>query len=258
MSRTVERQQQTALKQQDAPIEVLVVDPITLPVARLLAKFRIHPLHITALAFLARIVAAYMLMLNMTIGGAIFACLGFLWDGIDGKIARIRHIDEELHGTVDFLLDQVAFTVLGLGIVIWSVSQNQDYVAILLATWLGAYLVFMAFTSTWNRLLAQNNMGYNKGVGERVFNRALQPDRQNVINQTLKILYDSFMFMRASVARFRMTPYPGAIESEVIVFMIAPLFHYQILILILGVILLIPDILVTLILILIAVLQKRG
>ncbi len=125
MIRTENKKQQTALKQQDAPIEVLIVDPITLPIAQVLARFRIHPLVITIFAFISRITAAYLLMLNMTMYGAIFACIGFLLDGIDGKIARIRHVDEELHGTVDFLLDQVAFAAMGIGVVIWSVTNNR-------------------------------------------------------------------------------------------------------------------------------------
>jgi len=257
MTRTDKKKQQTALKQQDAPIEVLIVDQITLPIAQVSARLRIHPLVVTAFAFIARIAAAYLFMLNMTMGGAIFACIGFLLDGIDGKIARIRHVDEELHGTVDFLLDQVAFAVMAIGALIWSVSKNQDYIASLLATWLGAYLILMAFTSTWNRLLAQNHMGYKKGVGEQVFTDALQSDKNKMISIIIKYLYKYFIYMRRGVARFRMTPLPTSIESEVVMFMIAPIFHYQIVILFLGILLLIPDILITLILILIKVLHNR-
>ncbi len=228
MTKTDNNKQQTVLKQQDAPVEVLIVDPITLPIAQVLARFQIHPLVVTAFAFITRITAAYLLMLNMTMYGAIFACIGFLLDGVDGKIARIRHVDEELHGTVDFLLDQVAFAVMAIGV-----------------------------TSTWNRLLAQNHMGYKKGVGEQVFTDALQSDKNKMISIIIKYLYKYFIYMRRGVARFRMTPLPTSIESEVVMFMIAPIFHYQIVILFLGILLLIPDILITLILILIKVLHNR-
>src|SRR6266699_4718675 len=94
MTRTDKKKQQTALKQQDAPIEVLIVDPITLPIAQVSARLRIHPLVVTAFAFIARIAAAYLFMLNMTMGGAILACIGVLLDGIDGRISRIRQGDE--------------------------------------------------------------------------------------------------------------------------------------------------------------------
>ena len=251
---TGKKNQQTALKEQDAFVEVLVVDPLTLPVAQGLAKFRTHPLVITVFAFIARITAAYLLMVNMTTWGAIFACIGLLLDGIDGKIARIRHKDEELHGTIDFLLDQIAFTAMGLGILIWSVAKNQDQIAIIVAAWLGAYLLLMAFTSTWNRLLAQNHMGYKRGVGEQVFTNAFSYNGSN--HRLLRTLYNSFMFLRNKAARFRMTPYPTSIESEVVMFMVAPIFHYQAVIFALGVVLLVPDIFVTLILIMIRVLYK--
>jgi len=46
------------LKKQDAFSEIVIVDPITLPIARVLATLKVHPITVTIFAFLARLIAA--------------------------------------------------------------------------------------------------------------------------------------------------------------------------------------------------------
>ncbi|MEX0616724.1 MAG: CDP-alcohol phosphatidyltransferase family protein [Candidatus Woykebacteria bacterium] len=250
------KRENPVLKKLDAPIEVLIVDPITLPVARFLAHFKIHPLVITFLAFIFRILAAYFFAQNFSNLGALFALFGFLLDGVDGKIARIRQIDEELHGTLDFLFDQVAFAIMGMGILLSAISNNQDNVALILGAWLASYMILMSFTSTWHRLISQSSIGYKDGIGEDVLRLSLRSKSNNIFKSFLGIAFNTFISVRKELARFRMQPYLGAIESEVIIFMIAPVFHYQTLILSLGVILLLPDIFMTFILNIMKVTQK--
>lgn len=253
----IKNQINPVLKRLDAPVEVLIIDPITLPIAQALADIKIHPLVVTFFAFVFRLIAAYFFVFSFNYLGSLFAFLGFVLDGIDGKIARIRHIDEELHGTIDFLLDQVAFAILGIAILIQGILNKQNEIILIMGSWLALYMIMMAFTSTWHRLISQGHLAYKQGVGEDIFKKGLQSKSNNVIKAVLGFSYNTFILMRTKLARFRMQPYLGAIESEVVIFMIAPIFNFAPIISGLGLLLLIPDIFMVLTLNLMRVTQKK-
>ena len=245
------------LKGQDAPAEVILVDPITLPIAYLLANLKVHPLLITLLAFIFRIGGGILFITNGLAIGAIFSIIGFYLDGIDGKIARIRHLDEELHGTIDFLLDQIAFAFMGIGALGWAIYNDHRLSALLIGVWLAFYMVLMAFTSTWLRILSQHGLVYKYGVGKDVFDEAVNVNNKIFINATLLTLKSFFISIRSKLARFRMIPYFGAIESEVVIFMIAPFFSFNPTLLLISIIFLIPDTLIIVTLSLLKVIKER-
>jgi len=251
-----EKNDKYVLKRQDAPFEVIIVDPITLPIAKLLARMKVHPLVVTALAFLSRVCSAIFFSQGILVAGATFAVIGFFLDGIDGKIARIRRIDEELHGTVDFLLDQVSFAIMGIGGIVWLTGKSYSIETVLLSSWLGFYMILMSFTSTWFRLLSQHGLVYKWGIGEEIY-RTSMSRTNGKMNYFIKLPVNIFFRIRQHLAKFRITPYFGAIESEIVVFMIAPLFGFKPLFLILGIIFLLPDIFITLFLVLLRVIHKR-
>lgn len=247
----MESQQQTdnsyehkGLKKLDAPVEVVLVDPLTLPAARLFARLGIHPLIITAVAFLARISGAVAFVIGDLKVGAACSILGFYLDGIDGKVARLRQIDVELHGTTDFLLDQIGFGCLAIGATIWSLDDSSKSTTVLIVSWLAVYMILMSFTSTWFRILSQHGIQFRDGTARSVFDAAMGNDQGGAARTVLINIRNAFMFGRAKLARFRMVPYFGAIESEVMVFMLAPFFGFNRVIVALGILFLLPDILI--------------
>jgi hypothetical protein len=75
------------LKDADALTEVLVADPITLPIAYVIAtRTKVHPIAVSVFAFIMRLGAAGLFITGGLVPGAVFAFVGFLLDGVDGKI----------------------------------------------------------------------------------------------------------------------------------------------------------------------------
>lgn len=138
------------LKAIDAPIEVLLFDPLTRPIAARIAKVS-GPLPVTYSAFLARLAGTGMVVLHLWYGAAVALFLGFVLDAVDGKVARIRRVQVGIHGTVDFLLDQVALVFVLLAFIS---ARRADglFVGFVLA-FLGVYLVYTAIGGTRLRIL---------------------------------------------------------------------------------------------------------
>ncbi|MCA1706065.1 MAG: hypothetical protein LC808_23520 [Actinobacteria bacterium] len=246
------------LKSQDAPTEVLIVDPITLPVARLLARWRVHPLQVTAIAFVSRMAAAAAFFLGALEVGAVLSILGFLLDGIDGKVARLRSIDEELHGTLDFLSDQTAFAAMALGAVSWTSRSYRLSAVLCICLWLAAYMLMMAFTSTWFRLLLQTGNTEHQGAARRILSEEDDAGGSGWCAAQLALLVRAFTRVNGFTSRYRMLPYPGAIESEVVVFMVAPFFAFNWYVVLFGAVLLLPDIAINLIMDVTIVVRRRS
>lgn len=243
MQSTDDTKDTSALKPRDALAEVILVDPITLPIAKALAKLEVHPLVITMLAFAFRIACACLFVLNHLALAAICSIIGFYLDGIDGKVARIRHVDEDLHGAVDFLLDQVAFATMGIGALIWTIYHGYNVPAVLIGSWLAFYMVFMAFTSTWFRILSQSGISYGPGTQKSVFYDSISSSKHGAIIVSLEFIGRVHSGAMAKLERFRTVPYFGPIESEVFIFMIAPFFGFETVIVGLSIVFLVPDIL---------------
>lgn len=246
------------LKSQDAPTEVLLVDPVTLPIARKLASLNVHPLTITAFAFIFRMAGAVLFATNYLAVGAVASIIGFYLDGIDGKIARLRKLDQELHGTVDFLLDQVAFAAMGIGALIWSLNHGNHLMSILICSWVAFYMILMAFTSTWFRLLSQRQQAYEIGTHHKVFKDTINRNSKSFIATILLGLEKVFVTSKEKLAKYRMIPYFGAIESELMIFMIAPFVNFHWITLLLAVIFLLPDIFITFGLCIMMALRSRN
>jgi phosphatidylglycerophosphate synthase len=236
---------ESPLKQMDAPAEVVLVDPITLPIAKLLAKLQVSPLLITALAFVCRVGGACLFAINQLELGAASSIVGFYLDGIDGKVARIRHYRENLHGAIDFLLDQTAFAAMGIGALVWATRHGSVLSAVLVGVWLALYMVLMAFTSTWFRLLSQSGIAFTPGTHKAVFDDAMSSRQDSAVKRILAFLARLFAAARSWSERFRMMPYFGAIESEILIFMVAPFLRFNPVVLVFAALFLLPDIMVT-------------
>lgn len=245
------------LKRQDAPVEVLVVDPITLPIARLCARYHVHPVQVTAVALLFRLAAAAAFFSGTLVLGSLLSITGFLLDGIDGKVARLRNIDKELHGTLDFLSDQLAFAAMAMAIVSWTSRTYRLNSVLCICLWLAAYMLLMAFTSTWFRLLLQSGDTEHDGAARRNLAAAVDADDAGRLASMLSILLRIFNRVNTSMSRYRMLPYPGAIESEVVVFMLAPLLKFNWVVVLIGALLLLPDIAINLIMDVTVVLRRN-
>jgi phosphatidylglycerophosphate synthase len=98
-------------KERDSWWTVLLVDPLALRLTRLVAPLRrLTPNRITLIAFAFGMLAAVCFAQadrGWLIAGAALYYISFLWDCVDGKIARLNNTGTIFGVWLDFILDQV-------------------------------------------------------------------------------------------------------------------------------------------------------
>lgn len=233
------------LKKQDAFVEVLLIDPITLPVARFFSELKFHPLSFTLIAFISRALAGLLFFKGILFIGAGFAFIGMFFDGVDGKVARIRKVDEKLHGVSDFLSDQVSVGIMVLGILSWGIKHYLFQLCLIIFLWIVLRLILMSVVSTWFRILSQEGIVYTEKVGEIFFREVSIKDQKFSLSVFGK-LGRLFIFVGEKLKKYRLIPYLGAVESEFVLFILAPLFGMNIILVAIASVLLLPDIIIKL------------
>jgi len=218
---------QRALKEMDAWSEVFFCDPITLPIAYLLANYtKVRPLQVTMLAFAFRLSAAVFFYYGWLIYAGIFAIIGFLLDGIDGKLARILGEDETLRGTVDFVLDQMAFMAMVLGFALYSIKSGDIKLFLLLLLWTIAYCILLSLTSTLNRLRIEVGIkSIREAIREArdIYITGVTLLRTGLVRTILAKLVEIYYQIKEKLAKYRTNFYPTAIEAEIFLFIVAPI-----------------------------------
>lgn len=218
---------QRALKERDAWIEVFVCDPVTLPIAYVLANYtRAHPLHVTILAFALRLSAAIFFYYGWLIYAGIFAVAGFLFDGVDGKLARILQQDETLRGTVDFVLDQIGLMAMIIGFALYAARSGDTQLFLLLLLWTIASFIVMSLTSTLNRLRVEAGIkSMDEAVAEAkaIYATGITTLTAGLVRTMLAGLVKTYYRIEEKLARYRTYFYPTAIEAGALLFMLAPI-----------------------------------
>jgi hypothetical protein len=102
-------------KERDSWWTVLLVDPIALRLTRLVAPIKgLTPNRITLIAFAFGMLAAVCFTQaghGWLIAGAVLYYIGFLWDCVDGKIARLHGTGTIFGMWLDYILDQVRIII---------------------------------------------------------------------------------------------------------------------------------------------------
>jgi phosphatidylglycerophosphate synthase len=233
----------SALKPIDAPIEVLLFDPLSTPIAKAAARVA-SPLAITAIAFLLRMAAVPLFALGELRWGAVCAFAGFVLDATDGKVARIRRQSMHLHETLDFVLDQVAFSAMAVGLVAGQVAEGHDATAVAAAAFLAVYTVTLSLGGTRFRLISEHGLDWREHqvVGQMLAREDAGSGAGG--GGLLLRLHAAHARVQAAAGRWRMIARPTAIEGLVLVFVVAPLLGAPLWAVILAAVLLVPDLLV--------------
>src|SRR5215211_7171831 len=229
------------LKPVDAPIETLVFDPITSPLAKLAARFA-PPLAITAMAFAARIAAVPLFALKASAWGVLLAFCGFVLDSTDGKVARIRGEAVHMHETIDFVVDQVAFSCMAVGLLAGELADGSDSTAIAIGAFMAAYTVLLSLGGTRFRILGELDIDWRQpaAVGGLIERRAADAPSGG----RLRRLERSYAAVQSAAARHRLLARPTAIEGLVLLFVVAPLLGTPLWAVILAGVILLPDLVV--------------
>ncbi len=235
-------------KKPDALSEVLLADPISLPIAYMISRYApVHPLVVSAFAFGARILAAWQFAVGNLVSGAVLAFVGFVLDAVDGKVARMTRRDEVLHGSFDFMLDSLAFVLMGLGLSYWARQAANDWTLLGLLAWMGSVSFFLAVSSTAYRLAAASGITETtrRGAGDAV-SRLLEGREGDPTAQVMLSVYRAYVRLWKRAARYRLLPLPNIVDSEVVLFVMAPLFGVPSWLVFLAVAFVLPDIVLVL------------
>ena len=117
------------------------LDRPLLPMAK---RIRVNPNLLTITGFIITLAAAFVLPLNLRIGGLLILA-GCLFDTLDGAVARTNKKTTKFGAFLDSLLDRVSDVLIFLSIA-WHLAENGDKVGALLSlgTMVGAFLVSYA------------------------------------------------------------------------------------------------------------------
>jgi phosphatidylglycerophosphate synthase len=214
---------QPLLKEYDAWTEVMLVDPLTTRIALWVTRVApIGPLPITAAAAALKLCGAGWFFSGHMLVGAIFIVLGILGDGIDGKVARITGKQVRVHGTLDFLTDQVTLVIVLSGLV-FSSRSDEYQVAVLLA-WLCSAFVLMSLASTRYRLLASRGGINTDKPGELrlVYENAATGITQRIPLANFCLVTYARAFDKS--IKYRVPPHPTVVDSEYILLVLTPVF----------------------------------
>jgi phosphatidylglycerophosphate synthase len=98
------------VREQNALTTVTFVDPIAIPLSRLLARIGISPNAITLASALTSVLTAILFAdggrITLAVGGVVFY-VSFLLDCVDGKVARLTDTTSEFGAKFDLYLDSL-------------------------------------------------------------------------------------------------------------------------------------------------------
>jgi len=217
------------VKEFDAWVEILVIDIVALPLSYALyqvSKREELPYAITALSLFTRIVSAILFGFGfISIGAFVFLC-SMILDSIDGKLSRIiLGKDPELRGTLDFVFDTMGLLAVIIGIFINFLSNEMHFHMLLLVLYMSLLILFHSCTSSSFRIRAKWGIGVKS---------LYEVEPRNPLIRMYHNIQNKFK-------RFNLMGHPTAIESEFLLFVIAPLLDFNLLLIYLALICLAID-----------------
>ena len=167
-------------KKRDYWFTVVATDPVAVPIVRALAARRVSPDAVTALALLLGLAVGPVFALGtraaLVAGGIVFY-LAFLFDCVDGKVARALNVTSVRGEALDHLADggRRASAVLGLAAYLWrSGDARADVWWVVVYAVLAYYFLEISgaekgepgagLGGRWSRALARRRLLPNPGM----------------------------------------------------------------------------------------------
>ena len=142
-----------------------VMQPLGLPVAKLLSKLGISPNQVTVLAFIISLISAYFISQNALIVGIIIWWFSRILDGLDGVLARHAGKSSSFGSFLDISLDMLAYSFIIIGFSI-SFSQLNSLWLFVLVGYVGCITTALSFGQMSQEAIDQNdNRGLQMAMG---------------------------------------------------------------------------------------------
>ena len=105
------------LKAQDSWLDVLVLDHVTVPLTRVVARIGVvSPNAVTCFGLLVRVASVVLFFRDEVVGAVVLFGLGLLADGVDGKLARLTGRASAFGGRLDYFGDVALYGVLTVAV----------------------------------------------------------------------------------------------------------------------------------------------
>jgi hypothetical protein len=223
-------------KERDSWWTVLLVDPLALRLTRLVAPLRwLTPNRITLIAFTFGMLAAVCFAQasrGWLIAGAVLYYIGFLWDCVDGKIARLNGTGTIFGMWLDYILDQVRIIICVSALfgAQYLATRNVAYLVVgagVLTLDLFHYVnsqeIFQINTEMRTRLDAARTRA-GVVVEESAADAKKRPGNRSMLDLTGGAGGGLFGRVRGALRRSRIRPHlVGGIEFQMAVLIVAPL-----------------------------------
>ena len=223
-------------KERDSWWTVLLVDPIALRLTRLVAPIKgLTPNKITLIAFTFGMLAAVCFAQadrGWLIAGAVLYYIGFLWDCVDGKIARLNGTGTIFGMWLDYILDQVRIIIcvsclFGAQYLAthnaWFLVVGAGVLTLDLCHYVNSQEIFQINTEMRTRLAAARTQA-GLVVAENEADAKKRLGNRSMLELTGGAGGGLFGRIRTALRRSRIRPHlVGGIEFQMAVLIIAPL-----------------------------------
>ena len=113
----------------DYPLTILIINPINIRLARLLGHTPITPNQISVISFMLTVLASILMASNrwsiQSAGGAVLL-IAYLFDCLDGDLARLKGLKSPLGAMLDPMLDRFGEFAIIMGAAINGWNRTQD------------------------------------------------------------------------------------------------------------------------------------
>jgi len=206
----------------DAWWTVKVIDPIAFRLTYLFANYtRSTPNQISLFALIFGLASAYFFLkgdyLNLVLG-AVTMELSFVFDCVDGKIARLKKTGTKFGAYWDFIQDRLVQFV-ALFALIWSQYQltgNTNF-------WiLGTIYIFADALHRTSSFHMQNLVAKEAG---RVPGKHTKEEIENILSQYTRTHSNWKAFIKRWLVKNRLATFPTTIETRVLLFFVSTILN---------------------------------
>jgi phosphatidylglycerophosphate synthase len=138
----------------------ILVDPFAIPATELVAKTPLTPNQVTIFSFLISLVSAYFYFrgLEYFLVGAIIWQISFIFDGLDGMLARKTNRTSEFGAKLDTRLDKVK-KILNLAAILYAYRAESAFVLLVAIVLIHYGMRFWKYQKNETIINALNNRG---------------------------------------------------------------------------------------------------
>lgn len=218
---TLKEIRERTYKVRDAWWTVWLVDPIASRLVWLVSPIRwLTPNVLTFTAFVLGLGSAACFAQGdryWLVGGALLFHLSFVFDCMDGKIARLKGNGSPFGSWLDYVFDRLRVTVCAIALMGGQYARTDDFVYV----WLAGVVVFLDMFRYLNHLqMDQVWRHLRESVGA-----PMEPEEMDAHPEAaVKASFGRFAPLRAFLIRHRIRPHVfSGIEFQMFVFIVGPL-----------------------------------